>query len=42
VLLQVENLASSFFLDEGVLRAVDDISFDVNEKETVALVGESG
>ncbi len=42
MLLQVENLASSFFLDEGVLRAVDGISFDVNEKETVALVGESG
>ncbi len=42
MLLQVENLASAFFLDEGVLKAVDGISFDVNEKETVALVGESG
>jgi len=42
MLLQVENLASAFFLDEGVLKAVDGISFQVNEKETVALVGESG
>ncbi|MFQ5739203.1 MAG: ABC transporter ATP-binding protein [Acidobacteriota bacterium] len=42
MLLKVENLASTFFLDEGVLKAVDGISFQVNEKETVALVGESG
>lgn len=42
MLLQVENLRSFFFLDEGILRAVDDISFHVNEEETVALVGESG
>jgi len=42
MLLQVENLSSSFFLDEGVLKAVDDISFQIDEKETVALVGESG
>ncbi len=42
MLLQVENLVSSFFLDEGVLKAVDGISFHINAKETVALVGESG
>ena len=42
MLLKVENLRSFFFLDEGILRAVDDISFHVNEEETVALVGESG
>lgn len=42
MLLQVENLRSFFFLDEGILRAVDDISFGINEEETVALVGESG
>lgn len=42
MLLKVENLRSFFFLDEGILRAVDDISFHVDEEETVALVGESG
>ena len=42
MLLQVENLTSYFFLDEGVLKAVDNVSFKVSENETVALVGESG
>ena len=42
MLLSVKNLATYFFLDEGVLKAVDGVSFEVGEKETVALVGESG
>ena len=42
MLLTVRNLATFFFLDEGVLRAVDDVSFTIGERETVALVGESG
>lgn len=42
MLLKVENLVSYFFLDEGVLKAVDDVSFQIGENETVALVGESG
>ncbi len=42
MILQVENLSSYFFLDEGVLKAVDDASFFIEEEETVALVGESG
>ena len=42
MLLQVENLTSYFFLDDGILKAVDNVSFEVSENETVALVGESG
>ncbi len=42
MLLSVEHLATHFFLDEGVLRAVDDVSFAIDKQETVALVGESG
>ena len=42
MLLSVRNLVTHFFLDEGVLRAVDDVSFDIAENETLALVGESG
>ena len=42
MLLSVRNLTSSFFLDEGELRAVDGISFDVEEGQVLGLVGESG
>jgi oligopeptide/dipeptide ABC transporter ATP-binding protein len=42
MLVEIKNLKSYFFLDEGVLKAVDDVSFAIDEQETVALVGESG
>jgi oligopeptide/dipeptide ABC transporter ATP-binding protein len=41
-LLDVRNLRTQFSTRGGVVRAVDDVSWDVKEGETVALVGESG
>ena len=41
-LLEVEGLGVEFRTTQGVLRAVDELSFAIEEGETVALVGESG
>jgi microcin C transport system ATP-binding protein len=41
-MLEVESLSVSFDTQEGEVRAVRDISFNINRGETVALVGESG
>jgi peptide/nickel transport system ATP-binding protein len=40
--LQVRNLKVSFRTEHGPVRAVDDVSFDVNEREILGVVGESG
>lgn len=41
-LLEVEDLQTHFFTRDGVVRAVDGVSFTVNAGETLAVVGESG
>ncbi|MFC4555634.1 ABC transporter ATP-binding protein [Georgenia faecalis] len=42
MLLDVKNLQTEFHGRSTVVRAVDDVSLDVDEGETLALVGESG
>jgi oligopeptide/dipeptide ABC transporter ATP-binding protein len=40
--LEIDNLSVQFNLKRGVLRAIDQISFEINKGETFGLVGESG
>ena len=41
-LLDVKNLKTYFFTDEGVVRAVDGIDLHIDHSETLGVVGESG
>lgn len=41
-LLEVKNLYTNFYTLDGVVNAVEDVSFTLNKSETLGLVGESG
>lgn len=41
-LLQIKNLKTHFLTPTGVVKAVDDVSFEIRKGECVGLVGESG
>jgi ABC-type dipeptide/oligopeptide/nickel transport system ATPase component len=41
-ILAVNNLSINFTTRDGIFNAVNDISFDIDKNQTMALVGESG
>ena len=41
-ILDVKNLSTHFFTDEGVVKAVEDVSFSLHKGEIMGIVGESG
>jgi len=41
-LLEVKNLKTYFYTEDGIVKAVDGVDFYVNPGEVLGLVGESG
>ncbi|MGJ8454292.1 ABC transporter ATP-binding protein [Pseudothermotoga sp. U03pept] len=41
-ILQINNLSVKFFTSDGVVNAVEDVTFSIDKEEVLGLVGESG
>ncbi|KUK23911.1 MAG: Oligopeptide/dipeptide ABC transporter, ATPase subunit, partial [Thermotoga sp. 50_1627] len=41
-ILTVKNLSTYFYMEEGVVAAVDDVSFELKPQEVLGIVGETG
>ena len=42
ILIEVENLHTHFYTEDGVVQAVNGVDFTIREGEVMGLVGESG
>jgi ABC-type dipeptide/oligopeptide/nickel transport system ATPase component len=41
-LIEVENLKTYFYTDEGIVKAVDGVDLSIKKGKTLCVVGESG